>query len=39
LLTDKRSKTSLRERLAKPRNFLARGLAHLFSGRQNDEPD
>jgi len=39
VLTDKRSKKSLRERLAKPRNFLARGLAGLFSGGGVDEVD
>ncbi|MFZ0485924.1 MAG: signal recognition particle-docking protein FtsY [Arenicellales bacterium] len=37
MFKDKRKKTSLRERLAKPRNFLARGLAGLFSGNELDE--
>lgn len=37
MFTDNRSKPSLRERLAKPRNFLARGLAGLFSGGDIDE--
>jgi len=37
LLTGKRSRRSLRERLAKPREFLSRGLAGLFSGPEIDE--
>jgi fused signal recognition particle receptor len=37
VFSNKRSGKSLRERLAKPRNFLARGLAGLFSGGDIDE--
>ena len=37
MLKDKRTRPSLRERLAKPRNFLARGLSGLFSGGNIDE--
>lgn len=36
MFTDKLSKFSLRERLTKPRSFLARGLAGLFSGAAVD---
>ncbi|MDZ7842085.1 MAG: signal recognition particle-docking protein FtsY [Gammaproteobacteria bacterium] len=39
MFKDKRTRTSLRERLAKPRNFLARGLAGLFSGGDLDESE
>lgn len=35
----KQAKTSLRDRLSKPRNFLARGLAGLFSGTSVDQID
>jgi fused signal recognition particle receptor len=37
VFTGKRTRTSLRERLAKPRNFLAKSLAGLFSGDAIDE--
>lgn len=36
-MTEKPTRRSLRERLAKPRNFLAKGLAGLFSGGKLDE--
>lgn len=36
-MTEKPTRRSLRERLAKPRNFLAKGLAGLFSGGTLDE--
>lgn len=36
-MTEKPSKPTLRERLAKPRNFLARSLAGLFAGSEVDE--
>lgn len=36
MFKEKRGKKTLRERLAKPRNFLARGLAGLFSGATID---
>lgn len=36
-MTEKPTRRSLRERLAKPRNFLANGLAGLFSGGTLDE--
>lgn len=37
MLKQKQSGTSLRERLAKPREFLARSLAGLFAGKPVDE--
>jgi len=39
LFKERRPGKSLRERLAKPRNFLSRGLAGLFSGRRIDESE
>lgn len=37
MFSNKKSKPTLRERLAKPRNFLAKGLAGLFSASKVDE--